>query len=502
MLYKKISFSLFLIFNIFCFSQQKREIISIDSLLSLSDSYINVDFIKSASFAEQALVKAKEINDSHRKAESYYYISKSLVFFRDFEKSSKYLEKGLQEDAVKNDILLQALFTDLQASYYSRMSLFEQSLQCHKKELSFLKSRNDLESKILSANIYTYIADYYSEMKDYESAHLYADKSIAAIEKISPKQYHSVKRIYKDKAFIYFYKSWIFLEQKKPHQAYPFIQKAYNQAVFEKIDYLALFYEIYGDYYYLTSDYKKAIDFYKKAVENKEKFGQHSAYVDSKIAKSYKSLGDDKNEKYYLEKSEKRQKIDLLEYNATVQKELDRILARENAEKKDIKKNNYIIVAIVVFIFIILLVFVILRYQKIREKKRKIIGKQQIKLSEKETEIVNRKIEIEKLQQKVYESFSELNNLIKENPLKFWGRFQELHPDFVQKLLKINPTLKVSELTFCAYIYLGFTTKEIAEYSFRSIRTIENNRYNLRKKLWLIPEEDFTLWMKSYIDNP
>ena len=91
--------------------------------------------------------------------------------------------------------------------------------------------------------------------------------------------------------------------------------------------------------------------------------------------------------------------------------------------------------------------------------------------------------------------------MVKENSPQFWGRFQEIYSNFSAKMLEINPTLKVSELTFCAYIYLGFSNKEIAEYTFKSIRTIENNRYNLRKKIGLTSEEDFCLWLRKYIDT-
>jgi len=67
-------------------------------------------------------------------------------------------------------------------------------------------------------------------------------------------------------------------------------------------------------------------------------------------------------------------------------------------------------------------------------------------------------------------------------------------------MLKLNEALKPSELTFAAYIYLGFTTKEIADYTFKAVKTIENNRYNFRKKINLSPEKDLQIWLRNYID--
>jgi hypothetical protein len=77
-----------------------------------------------------------------------------------------------------------------------------------------LKSRDDLESQLIIANVYSGIADYYTERKDYKMAHLYADKSIMISEKIPLNEYLSAKKMYRNRPFIYFHKSWIFLQEK------------------------------------------------------------------------------------------------------------------------------------------------------------------------------------------------------------------------------------------------------------------------------------------------
>lgn len=496
MMIKKIFFPILFILGFNCFSQKGTLSVEIDSLLTLSDNYVNKDFEKSLWFAEKALGKAEEANDSRRKIESCYYIARSQVFFRNFEKSSKYIDLAFQSDIVMNDRLLQAKFLALQAGYYSRMTLLEESLQNYNKALTLVKSHNDLDSKLIVAYLYINISDYYTEVMNYELANKYADQSIAAVEKIPLKQYTSSKRIYKNKAFIYFYKSWLLLEQKKAAEAYPFIQKAYDQALNDKIDYMALFYEIYGDYYFQIKDFHTAIGFYLKAIDNKKKFKQFSANVDSKIALTYKMLGDSKNEIYYLKKAEDRRRLDLREYNKTFQKELNRELAKKQI-KDDTHLKTYIITLIILLVFSLLLIIVIVKYQIIRKKKRRIIKEQMLKLTIKESEINEKIIEIGNLQQKVNNSFAELNDMVVNNDSNFWGRFQEVHPDFVIKMLEINSNLKTSEIIFCSYIYLGFTSKEIATYTFKAIRTIENNRYNLRKKLGLNSSEDFTVWMRK-----
>lgn len=97
--------------------------------------------------------------------------------------------------------------------------------------------------------------------------------------------------------------------------------------------------------------------------------------------------------------------------------------------------------------------------------------------------------------------FEEIIRLAKENSPEFWGYFQEKYPDFRKNMLYINPDLKVSELVLCAYIYLGFNTKDIAEYTFKAVQTVKNNKYNLRKRLSVPAKHNFILWMRKIYDR-
>ena len=101
------------------------------------------------------------------------------------------------------------------------------------------------------------------------------------------------------------------------------------------------------------------------------------------------------------------------------------------------------------------------------------------------------------LEKKVNESFIEIINLAKENHPNFYTRFQEIYPDFQRKILEINPNLQNSELVLLAYIYLNFETKEIADYLFKSPKTIQNRKHSLRKKLQIPSSEDIYVWLKN-----
>lgn len=490
----KFYLKLLFILSISCYSQQNTKYYY---YINLSDKYINVDFTKSLLFAQQALQEAEKENNSYAKAESYYYIAKSYIFFRNFEKGREYLDKGQSEKATKNDSQLRSLFLILEGAYYGRMSLIEKYQDNNNKALKLIKEDENTESKLMKANIYGNLADSYSELKIYDSAHYYSDKSINTIEEISSSKYLLSKRIYKNKPFIYFNKSWILLQQNKYEEAHYYIKKAYNQAKLEKIDYMALFYEIYGDYYYHIENYKEAIVYYKLSSKNKKKFNQNSAYLDSKIAKSYKEFNDTKNENHYLKKSKEQFILDRESDNKIIKNEFNRLSNSFENEKKIRNQKNLIIIFSIIGFFIFFTISIGIRSKKIRRKKRLIINNQNIELKNNILIIKQNEKRIEELKKESDNFFLELTTLFVEKSPIYWGRFQEIHPDFCSKILKKNNTLKKSELMFCSYIYLGYSNKEIANYTFKSIRTIENNRYNLRKKINLNTEIDFTLWLRN-----
>ncbi|NML70821.1 hypothetical protein HHL23_13595 [Chryseobacterium sp. RP-3-3] len=490
---KKLLLFLVLSSNLY-FSQNREKIQEIDSLINLADQNIDVDFDKTLLFAEKAITKAKKENDPERITKAYFYAAKSLVFFRRLEKSTQYIEEGLRVNALTNDVLLKSLFLSLKGSYYSRMSLFEESFQSKQKALKLIELNHDLESQLLIADLYISFADYYTDTNDFESAHLYADKSIDAIEKIPEQKYLSAKKIFREKPFIYFYKSWILLQEKRPDEALPFIQKAYNNAILEKYNYMALFYEIYGDYYFQTQAHPKAIEYYLKTVDNKEKFHQNHALVDSKIAASYKALGDYKNMSLYSERAGIRLETDRKDDLEFVQNEFNQTLKKEKTDKINLQKKNFYTILLVIFISVLLLIIVLLRSRKIRKRKRKIIQEQEYLLSEKKIEIKEREIEIEKLQK---DTFEEVLQLAKQNDPAFLARFQEVYPEFCNNILELQPDILTSELILCAYLKLNFSTKDIATYTFVTAKAIQNRKNRIRKRLNIPSDADIYIWIND-----
>jgi len=77
----------------------------------------------------------------------------------------------------------------------------------------------------------------------------------------------------------------------------------------------------------------------------------------------------------------------------------------------------------------------------------------------------------------------------KDNGQQLWNefeaRFNELNEGFINKLTNLYPALSPSEIRLCAMLRIQMSSKDIAEITKRSTRTIEYTRTNARKKMGL-----------------
>jgi DNA-binding NarL/FixJ family response regulator len=68
---------------------------------------------------------------------------------------------------------------------------------------------------------------------------------------------------------------------------------------------------------------------------------------------------------------------------------------------------------------------------------------------------------------------------------EFEYRFSNVHESFYEKLNKFHPDLSTLDKRICALLKLNLSTKEIANLTKTSIKSVENTRTRLRKKLGL-----------------
>ena len=93
----------------------------------------------------------------------------------------------------------------------------------------------------------------------------------------------------------------------------------------------------------------------------------------------------------------------------------------------------------------------------------------------------------------------ELDNIIQSRNSfeSFKNQFNKAFPDFLKNLIYLHPDLSPTDLQLCAYIKLNQSNKDIASIKNLSLRTIESQRYRLRKKLKIQKSTD----LFNYLTN-
>ncbi|RXM51740.1 LuxR C-terminal-related transcriptional regulator [Chryseobacterium sp. CH1] len=240
-------------------------------------------------------------------------------------------------------------------------------------------------------------------------------------------------------------------------------------------------YSFYADLLSEKKEYKKALEFYHKSADILVKTKRINKLPElyQQIAFIYQNLNDKKMEESYTSKAE----------------ELDQKLKESGNEAIDIslseiieQKNKGNINLIFIFIGAFVLIIGIILFLMIRNRQQN----KENKNSEKSNTVnYPTKERISK------EDFTELLDLAKSNDLKFIKRFEEINPSLFQNILKINPQLTKSELSLCAMIWLGFSSKDIADFTFIQHRSVQTKKGRLRKKLAISSETDLYSFFTS-----
>lgn len=94
-----------------------------------------------------------------------------------------------------------------------------------------------------------------------------------------------------------------------------------------------------------------------------------------------------------------------------------------------------------------------------------------------------------------------LLELARKNHPQFLPFFLEMYPDFVDKFKLLDPNIRNSELCFLAYLYLNFSTKEIANYTYISEKAVLMRKNRLRKKYNIESSIPFNRWIEFIVDE-
>ncbi len=483
------------------FAQQNESEKQVEILLdSALQKFAVVNVKESANLAQKALELSKKIK--YHKGENYSKIrlAQALHGLGKNKEALEHLASAEKDDYTKADAFLLFEIHRIRGRIYGALSYFRLCIDEQKKGLAYIsqikKSKKD--RLFLKSLVDENLSVAYSRAGMLDSSYYYLNEKMkylktADVGKSYPSKINTYnllalyfeKKNTQDSAKYYIYKA---LSLSKKYK-YPFIYESNVQM---------------GDIYFKENRVDSALYYYNKAlgVLEETSSGKYNADIYKKVSESYLKIGDiakyKKFEEKYLATAKEGHK-NHIETTETIFSEI------VNEQKKDEYEKNkkylfYIYIMAGLFVIILLFSVYLIRRKIIKNAKEKLKIKRDI-ISEKEEQLAKKENVINELEIKVNESFHEIIQLANENSPEFLVRFKEIYPDFIAALLSKESGLRNSELTLCAFLYLGFNSKDIARITHKSVSTIDNRKYNLKKKLNAPADQGLALYFQNMINN-
>lgn len=327
------------------------------------------------------------------------------------------------------------------------------------------------------ATTYLTLGNIYLETSETQLAINYYLQSLSLIENIHKKE--------KFKVLIYQNLAESYLALKQYEKAFFYNQK--SDVLLQKIN---------------SNELKSTLYlFYSKIYQGKSEFKK--AYENLLLHQKFEALAD--NSKYVLkiENIETLNKIETQKQNLQIKEQKIKLLKSE-----EFVARIKIFCLILILIGVLFLLFYLIKKQrnKVKLLSHTIVQTEdKLEFSYTKTEkmvlnIVKNNDFIERFKQSLKqiqtktndeESKKELNNLVFElQNFKFINDtkedlFNQVDDQFTYKLEKKYPLLSDEERKICVLIYLNLKNKDIAVLLNLSVRSVENSRYRIRKKLSL-----------------
>jgi len=291
---------------------------------------------------------------------------------------------------------------------------------------------------------------------------------------------------------------------------------------------------LYSEYYH---DYYKAKIILDSGLNycNCNKHLNMKMRIFLKYADLYEKMHDYEKSTYYYKQVRILQKEDFLN---RMDKNIHQIAARYALKIKDIKlkqvekenhykktQNTFLIVFSLILISLIILLIVLfdLRKKVLKQKTALIHTENKnliLEIESKNKELISNALILSQNMASDIELVNKLENIYlianekTKNPIRnlikyinsdrnktAWEEFEiiftQLHENFFRKLSKKAPELSPTEVKICAFLKLNMNTKDIAVLTNRSIRTIENTRHSIRKKMKLDSETNLVIFLMN-----
>ncbi len=461
----------------------------VDSILNESFQQISkLQFIESLKLSDKALHLSLEIEYEKGTVYSYLYIAWVFQEVGLRKDALTYIEKIEDDNYFQEDAFVQAETHRLKGRIASSQGLYSLEKEHYLKQLEVSQHIVDMKKRNLSITMaYFYIQHLYAKQNDLDSVEVYQDLlknhfSNNNINNDTIRSYYYIS-LYADKGLLYKNLGRFDEAAVQLDKSLEYIQNGNSSLLFYIL-------QLYGDLEVARGDTMKAIACYKEALDH-----SLNVNINHKTMYLHKRISD---LLIHDELTIEEAKSHLREYNI-ISDSLERhnkmvsdiILSGIVKEKEEASSKRILlfvhIVGGLILLSILLGVFLILRN---RVHKRNLMKKNR------QLDSTTKKIELleEELESNIYQDIVEL---AKSNSPEFLPLFEKGYPEFVAAMRNLNPSIRSSELYFCALAYLNFSTKDIANYTFVTDRAVQVRRNRMRKKYNIPSEIDFNEWFRS-----
>lgn len=185
-----------------------------------------------------------------------------------------------------------------------------------------------------------------------------------------------------------------------------------------------------------------------------------------KIARLYEKKNDVSSQVYYLNKSNKiKDSLRIAETEA-----FDRIVSLNKESKTKKEDKSYYIIIIV---FVAVCVALYLYFNQFIKKSKSSIHHHDVTSKE------------------------DLYRMALEDSASFIIFFMKRFPDFSDKIIAINPTMKNSDIEFLAFLKIGLNDRQIAQSKKSTMKAVAAKKYRIRMRLNISADEKLELWLNK-----
>ncbi|WP_426479639.1 LuxR C-terminal-related transcriptional regulator [Chryseobacterium sp. CBSDS_008] len=415
-------------------------------------------------------------------AMGYANIANRFIFKGDLKKGLEYLNKA--EDIskkYKNNFLFGKINQEY-SQIYNKMNVSKMALDYSSKALNYgLKLKKDnRDCRLFLRYIYSTRSVYMYAVNQPDSAIIYLHKSLKIdanpLDVANIGIHYTFSEVRPDSAKYYFQKAFVLLETKD------FKHNRYQRAVV---------YHNYGLFLRSQGENNQAINAFKMSTEFAKRVNRPMLILGNykELCTLYKKVGNVDKENEYLNKAVSLKDSMDANQNQAINLSINRLNNDRENEKAQLENQSNATLWYGVISMLLVILIIIYFYLRIRKKKKK--------LTESEKIILEKEKETKDLKRKLNENYENIIQLAREKKIDFFPKFQEAYPELCKELLKINPNLSKSDLSFCAMIWLGFSSKEIAQCTSMEHRSVQTKKYRIRKKLNLESETDLYHFFRS-----